>query len=174
MRFKIRPAPQEVSLQTQQINDSTFLIKAEASSGLPVEVELLSGEGSLVEDTLIARGAGTYELLVRQEGNSRYQPAEPLTGMIEIEDVYLTQIEVHTGEIISVYPNPTVDWLHVSLDATSAVHTYYLYNAKGSLLLSDEVNRPSLVIDMRHYRKGVYFLLLQGADESHKLRVLKK
>lgn len=59
---------------------------------------------------------------------------------------------------ISVYPNPTQNFINIKLDENVSKFKASLYNAAGQVLLTTE-NRSS--IDILNLNNGVYFLKIE-------------
>ena len=61
----------------------------------------------------------------------------------------------------SIYPNPTNDFIQLTVGNTIVENTLYiLYDMKGEFLESNNVTKPSILINMGHYPAGTYFLLI--------------
>ncbi len=56
--------------------DAPFIIRATASSGLPVVYSLVSGPGTLTDSTVTITGGGVIRVRAFQEGNASFNPAE--------------------------------------------------------------------------------------------------
>ena len=73
-----------------------------------------------------------------------------IDGISEFEDFTCT-----------IYPNPTNDFIQLTVGSTIVENTLYvLYDMKGEFLESREVTKPSILINMGHYPVGAYFLLI--------------
>ena len=58
-------------------------------------------------------------------------------------------------EPFKVYPNPTNNTIHFSLEKASIVH---IYDSSGRLILSQKYETGNVVIDLSQQTAGVYFL----------------
>ncbi|MCI4647233.1 CARDB domain-containing protein [Phaeodactylibacter sp.] len=87
-----------VPVPPKTFGDPPFVVEAAASSGLPVELSVVSGPGTFNEDTLSLTGAGTVQVRTFQAGNAEYDPAEafldievaPLPGGIALSGLVQT------------------------------------------------------------------------------------
>lgn len=65
------------------LGEEPVALEASADSMLPVEYAAV-GPCEVVDGTLIASGVGTCEVTIRQSGNARWGPAEPVVITVEI------------------------------------------------------------------------------------------
>ncbi len=71
---------------------------------------------------------------------------------------------------ISIYPNPTSDFINIS--ANKVIDEVSIYSAEGKLLQTFNGNITQ--IDISHYPKGVYLLMVQSGKLTKTQKVLKK
>ena len=62
-------------IQDKYISDNEFVLNASASSGLPVEFEVISGPITISGDTVKMDGIGFAKIRAKQTGNDEYLPA---------------------------------------------------------------------------------------------------
>ncbi len=84
-----RPQAQSITFESitdKEYGDETFILKATASSGLPVNYEVMDGQEliSLSDYTVNILGVGTVSIKATQVGNEQYDAAEPLTRSFSI------------------------------------------------------------------------------------------
>ncbi len=73
------------SITDKFTTDNNFNLSASASSGLPVQFELLSGPASIAGNTIILNGTtGIVTIRATQNGNSNWLPANPVTQSFEV------------------------------------------------------------------------------------------
>jgi hypothetical protein len=72
------------SLSNNIYGDPPFAVSANASSGLPVTFEILSGPATISGTQLTITGAGTVTVRASQAGNSNYNAATPLTQSFNV------------------------------------------------------------------------------------------
>ncbi len=100
------------------------------------------------------------------------QPYEisEVTGIEEAKDINLS---------ISVYPNPTNDFLTLELDAERSRSTqsmsYQLYDINGKLLQSEKITGNQTNIVMSEFAVATYFVkVIQGNKEIKTFKIIKK
>jgi len=86
--FVVARASQTVDLSSPEavpITEPDIELQSSASSGLLVELEVISGPASLDGQTLVLDGApGTVVIVARQPGDGNWLPAEPVQRQIEV------------------------------------------------------------------------------------------
>lgn len=77
--------------------------------------------------------------------------------------------EIEKSKSISVKPNPTKDYLEIKFE-TSDFKNIQLYNSSGQLILTKDINAPTLVLDLEKYNNGLYFIIFSSktGDKSIK------
>ena len=92
------------------------------------------------------------------------QPYEiSITTGIEITNINLQ---------LSVYPNPTTDFLTLSVKDTELSDlNYQLYNLSGKLILQDQLRDQNTQIDMRNLSSATY--LVKVSDNTKNLKTFK-
>ncbi|MGI6718211.1 MAG: T9SS type A sorting domain-containing protein [Bacteroidales bacterium] len=85
----------------------------------------------------------------------------------EIEN--LTNIETSNKKTFQCYPNPTHDLLFIKTDNEN-YNKIEIYNINGSLNYSGKINNS---IDLSNFKKGLYFLRLDGEKKSEVQKVIK-
>ncbi len=86
--------------------DPPFDLAASASSGLPVEYEIVSGPASINENTITLDGvAGEVTVKASQPGNDDYDPADDLLNVFQVlnPDTYAPAVEVRSPLAGDVY-----------------------------------------------------------------------
>lgn len=67
---------------------------------------------------------------------------------------------------IQIYPNPTSDYIILTIEDPNQVDSYSLYDSKGSLLSNDNIKSSETSIDMKDVSAGQYTLLLHTIDKQ--------
>lgn len=85
-------------------------------------------------------------------------------------------VETHSMNLnISVYPNPTFDYIHLKIDSLSpdnyASVRYQLIGIDGRILINEKVSGNELKIGMRTYGSGIYFLRI--TDKNREVQTFK-
>ncbi|MFT7055972.1 MAG: hypothetical protein ACJAR3_001602 [Roseivirga sp.] len=71
---------------------------------------------------------------------------------------------------LSVYPNPTADYLNLKVDDADQL-TYQLYNSQGRMLGSNAVRSNSTSIDLASQPSATYFLIV--LKDGRKIKTFK-
>ncbi|WP_422359151.1 T9SS type A sorting domain-containing protein [Reichenbachiella sp.] len=113
-------------------------------------------------------GTVTYSLgqvvYTQQEGstgsvNQGVQQSYEISVVAGIEN---TNIDLS----ISVYPNPTLDYLTLKIeDFKRGNFRYQLLNVQGKILAQDELLQPIYRINMDSYQPNIYFCLIKTQNQ---------
>ena len=91
---------------------------------------------------------------------------EIITDLLSLDDTFN----------FSIYPNPTIDQLHLSVDAENYQGGLYfkLYNIEGKTLLTEEMIAPITQINMSPLAAATYILEIHnGADQRNNYKIIK-
>ena len=115
------------NIEDQNFDNQTILLNANASSGLPVSFELISGSASLLGNELTVNGLGEITVKASQDGNDSYFPAA---------DVIQSFMILPGLQIITFPPLPNIDISEpsVSVQATSSAGLLIQYLAAGPII----------------------------------------
>ena len=82
-------------------------------------------------------------------------------------DNFLEQEEIEKNVTCSVYPNPFVDKIHVSIDneLNQQVKTLTVYTTSGDLISSISFSENEWILPLQELPKGTYFLTISVADK---------
>ena len=72
---------------------------------------------------------------------------------------------------IRVWPNPSTDYIHVTLDSESQDYTFRIYDLNGRLLQGGRLTDNDTQISVNHYASGTY--ILQVEDSQHQIQTKK-
>jgi len=92
-----------------------------------------------------------------------------VSGVDEAESINL---------ILSVYPNPTTDFLTLKIDASATLSiqsmSYQLYDISGKLLKNKKIEGNETSIDMKQLILAIYLLkVIQGSKEVKTFKIIK-
>jgi len=129
-----------------------------------------SGSGGSVSYTLGQTFYSTHDGTAASiaEGVQQAIEVSVVTGIIE------TGIDLN----IAVYPNPTVNFLHLKVDASTARNVqemrYQLYDMNGRLLASEEIVSDITTIETSQLSPATYFVKVLGDNKEMKtFKVIK-
>jgi hypothetical protein len=77
---------------------------------------------------------------------------------------------------IYLYPNPTKDFLNISIPSfLETPNRYYITNTLGEIILKKEVlKRNDLTVDTSCLSQGIYFVIIEKGTEKHTLKFIKE
>ncbi|WP_462250404.1 T9SS type A sorting domain-containing protein [Ferruginibacter sp.] len=81
-----------------------------------------------------------------------------------------------SGNDVLIYPNPTKEFINVSIlnPAVSYTATAKLYNVSGQLVINKTVKNGSNKIDIKTLSAGAYYLVIADAEENKKYKIVKE
>lgn len=98
-------------------------------------------------------------------------------GLQHAYEIYSLDIDDMTKNIsLSVFPNPTSDFLTLSIsDNIIEKISYQLYDLTGNLIESRDIQSDQSLIDMSKLSAAVYFIhILKGNERIQSFKVIKK
>jgi hypothetical protein len=155
-----------------------------ALAGITLETE---GDDGVIDIT-VTGGAPAYTFDWNNDGTGDFDDTEDLTG---VSDGFYTvvvmgaagceatamyemgsqlSIEDETNNVLSVYPNPTVDMIQITMAGN---FQYELVGLNGQILISGTaVDKEELSLDA--YASGVYFVNVTAGENTSTVKVVKK
>jgi len=76
-------------------------------------------------------------------------------------------------DLISVYPNPTNDYLTIKSKNGDINTTYALLNSLGQQILTGKLTGETTTVDVTKLPSGLYFMQV-GEEEKHQFKLMKK
>jgi len=94
-----------------------------------------------------------YRLVATNNGNVIYSDTYQFTtGTLS-----LTELDLEKS--ISIYPNPTTDFVNITSNVSDKIRSIEFYNALGQrIYYVDTYDKTDIKIDLSSFRKGVYFV----------------
>jgi len=114
--------------------------------------------------TVNAPGVGLHSYRVTavyDEGES--QPTDPISFTI-------TGINDHAQQVISIYPNPASEVIHVQ--SKDRINSISIYNYDGRVLLDREVNLKNINIPVIEFDSGIYFIKIETSEDTLIRRII--
>jgi ELWxxDGT repeat protein len=152
----------------KSVTDAPFELHATSSSGLPVSFSVPDTNVVAIEGTKVfIKAAGEVTITATVMASSDY------TGTTTEQTIVIaaiTGLEEDPGKLVSVYPNPTTDFLVVDGNAMSEGSTVNLLDINGRVLNSLE-NQTK--VDLRDLPNGVYLVRVTTKDFVITKRIIK-
>ena len=83
--------------------------------------------------------------------------------------------EVNKNEFeINIYPNPTTDKLTIEIPSGISPHQIEITDALGRKIYTEKTNLKSVIINLKSFPSGIYFIKVQLADGSATVRKFVK
>ena len=160
----VAKAYQSITIQTNIINGTyTFserrvIIKANASSGLPVQMTPSEPTITNRGDTFFVKGIASFKMTVFQKGNENYYAEQIFQDIIIDPNAIAVE-----NPFITIFPNPADDYMTIQWDKNQKVSSIRLYDVKGNEV-SDGVwgIGYGVSIDIRTMPKGEYIVVVYG------------
>lgn len=172
LSFEVLPAPQTISLTTEALSENRYYLSAEATSGLPVSFQIVSGEALLEGDTLNIVGLQDVVIEATQEGDNLYLPAEALRQTLVNSRV--TSVPEKATLTLKVYPNPSDDVFFISINGTIASIQLSLYDSRGRLIRNWSPGTQVVRLELTDQASGVYHLHVEQAEQHNIFRLIKR
>ncbi len=163
-----------VSLSAKALNGNTAQIRWETAFELDNDGFFIekSSDGHWFEEIGFAKGASTshqvktYKFLdeaFREDAYYRLRQVD-FDGKTTLSHVVFLQFEGKIGTGISIFPNPAVKELIVSLKPNQQPTFLEIKNSFGGLILREEVSpgKNSQQVDVSNLPAGIYFLCMEG------------
>lgn len=134
-----------------------FLLSAQAS--------IHTSGGNVVQNS----GSVSYSI-----GQIFYQQKDDTETIIKegVQQVYEVITTYSAKELnafdISVFPNPTKDWLNISFSALQPTEelNYRLFNVQGQLIEEGLFNQAYYSINLSNYQSSLYLLEIYNSDKK--------
>ncbi len=98
-----------------------------------------------------------YRLVATNNGNVIYSDTYQFTtGTLS-----LTKFDLENT--ISIFPNPTTDFVNIKSNVSEKIKSIELYNALGQSIYYENIddNKTDIKIDLSSFRKGIYFVKIR-------------
>ncbi|MEE4196164.1 MAG: GEVED domain-containing protein [Bacteroidales bacterium] len=167
-------------------HSGTFDSDEEMVSGSSSSADKLSATFTVPSDALL----GTTRMRVTMKYNSAADPCETFSYG-EVEDYTVNVLEAGAGSFasfefgteqlgnemptdVTVYPNPAIDYVTVSIENGTRVGTISIYNTTGSLVKVVEINGHQEEIDISDLPAGSYIISVEDEKEPITKQIIKQ
>lgn len=94
--------------------------------------------------------------------------------LIETASNFKEEYKIDLGYEINTYPNPTSNYLNLSIEAINDTQlSFQLLSIEGQLLESSEINSQNTTINMTSYKASVYFLKISTTNNGQIIKTFK-
>lgn len=108
-------------------------------------------------------GQIVYQTSIQESGSV----AEGVQQAYEISDPSSIQEDANSHLLISVFPNPTSDFLTLAIEETDIENfSYFLYDMHGRLVKQSNITQNQVHIQMEQQIVGTYFLKIYKENQS--------
>jgi len=148
-----------------------FGLAIQAQNTIPASGGYASGSGGTLSYSL---GQLIYTTNTGTNGSETQGVQQPY----EISVVTVTNEAIDISLMISVYPNPTSDYLILEVDASTTLSiqsmSYQLFDMQGRLLETKKLEGNQICIVMSDRLPATYFLkLIDGTKEVKTFKIIK-
>ena len=91
-----------------------------------------------------------------------------------VENENIDEVIVEEDFEISIYPNPTTDFINVSVPVSDKAVYVFLYDLNGRLLLSAEKNSNNFRVSLENLKTGMYFVKIETNNTIKDYKIIKK
>jgi hypothetical protein len=77
-----------------------------------------------------------------------------------------------TNIVLSIYPNPTNDFIHINASTSITNESYSIINTLGQTVLNGKVENDNTTINVQTLQAGVYFLQI-GSKQTQSYKIIK-
>lgn len=109
------------------------------------------------------------ESVVQEQNNGNVHLSEGFISPKLLQGVGVTEFSSLKG--VSVYPNPTIDYINIS-SSEDVVIQVYDYNAK-LLMTEASQGKNRTRVDLSAYRRGMYIVTVKIGDKAEAFRIVK-
>jgi hypothetical protein len=165
--------------------DVTVVEALDITSAITVD-EIIGSDGSI--DVTVEGGVMPYSFDWDNDGLGDWDDPEDLSGLTG--GTYKLYVQGATGcmdsltrevnaqmsidpaddRIVSIYPNPTNDQIHITFDGS---FTFSIVSTNGQVLLTDNAVNTTQV-DLSEFADGIYIVQVQSGDEQYTLKLTKQ
>lgn len=165
-------------------NDAEFYIGTPQDSSLTYQWQTDLGAG-LQSMSDIGQYSGTQtnalkvSFITTENDNQKFRCLVSNNDCQDTSEVVLLNInKVSINDILSsksfrIYPNPTKDWIHISVDSKNIGINYTITSVTGEKLYEGKIENLDTAINIQDLAEGIYFIQL-GSDTLRSFKLLKQ
>lgn len=160
--FCIKPAQPTITLSN--LNSEAPTLTSSASTG-----------NQWYRNDVVITGATNTVFTATEEGMYKVRSVvdDCVSDFSDEVILVVTSLE-ENGNQISLFPNPTEDWLTVSLNELNGNKQISIVNTQGNVKESKEVEGSEATFNVAAYARGVYFVKVKMKNSVRVLRFVKQ
>lgn len=153
-----------ITWQVQEHNNNYFTVEYSSDGNYFATAGMVSSKGdgmnsySFIHENNIA--AKTYYRIRQTDKDGKYT----YSAIVFIQTA-------NQGRRLTVYPNPATETIHVAVSENYLNTKAVLINSGGIILQQIQINTEIVIVDMRRFSQGIYFLKMQ---DGNVVRIIKK
>lgn len=163
------------SIAEKEVDDDPFGLDAASSSGLPVSFNSSDATVATVDGNVVTiRGEGTTSITAAQTGNDNYEPATPVSRVLDVKLV--TAIEAPSEDDIHLFPNPASSSITLSCGgcrANAEVLVIVYDNYGRNVMQTNMTDHKELRLEVEHLPSGIYSLHVIQGNETRYRKIVK-
>uniref|UniRef100_UPI003217CB69 PKD domain-containing protein n=1 Tax=uncultured Draconibacterium sp. TaxID=1573823 RepID=UPI003217CB69 len=82
--------------------------------------------------------------------------------------------EIGTQSEVRVYPNPTSDYINISLEMVEPDDSYTIFNLSGAMLVQNQITSSLTQVDLSSYPSGIYLVRVNNNGQVMNKKIIKK
>ncbi|NME70758.1 T9SS type A sorting domain-containing protein [Flammeovirga aprica JL-4] len=151
-----------------------FLPEFITEEGITLTATFMSGDGEIVEDSLILNSIGNYEIQLSSEETLMYEAFSIMVTII-VDRETPTSINSELSNSITLFPNPVKDEATLQLPSINGEVRLSIITSSGQVLRVDNITGKLLYkLDVSNLQSGVYILKINTENGIGSKRLIIK
>lgn len=159
-------------MQYKHLKISVLLVILLASFGLQAQVSMNAAGGNATGNG----GSVSYSIGQMAFGANAGANGSVMEGVQQPYEISVLSVDENAENIsLSVYPNPSTDYLYLTSSEGNSGLSYQLFDMNGRLLKSEKITGNQTNIDMQGLVSATYFVKVNQGNKTVKtFKVIKK
>lgn len=147
------------------------------SNGTSFSAPILAGGVACLMQALPNKTNAEIMQLVRESGSQYntpdYELGYGIPDLMSALNTTLTVGDLESDSDISVYPNPTKNFVYLKMPSTENKSTVTMFNVLGKQVLQQLIDNKNNQIDISSLSKGIYILNVKSDTKSKSFKLIK-
>ena len=96
-----------------------------------------------------------------------------LMNEVKNEDILSLDNELINSDVLTIFPNPAVDIIHIQIPIFEIATTAFIYDLNGSLIHQFKCNNKQQELNIEHLPQGMYILSVESAKQIFSKKFIK-